>query len=78
MTTHGLVADASAHGDHPHPGGFTDGVARLRRALRRACRSADPDNPLAVAQLELMSALAERPAFIARLPPTREPATRCS
>lgn len=41
--------------------GLAEGIARLRRALRRGARVADPGNPLAVAQLELLSALAERP-----------------
>jgi len=41
--------------------GLADGIARLRRALRRGARVADPGNPLAVAQLELLSALAEHP-----------------
>ena len=44
------------------PDGLADGIARLRRALRRGARGADPDNPLAVAQLELLSALVENPA----------------
>jgi len=43
------------------PDGLADGIARLRRALRRGARVADPDNPLAVAQLELLSALVENP-----------------
>ncbi len=50
------------------PGGSTaagphlaDTVARLRRAMRRAARAADPANPLAVAQLELLSAVADEP-----------------
>jgi DNA-binding MarR family transcriptional regulator len=43
--------------------GLADGIARLRRALRRGARVADPENPLAVAQLELLSALAENPGF---------------
>jgi DNA-binding MarR family transcriptional regulator len=43
------------------PDGLADGIARLRRALRRGARVADPDNSLAVAQLELLSALAENP-----------------
>jgi DNA-binding MarR family transcriptional regulator len=46
-------------------------VARLRRAMRRAARTADPGNPLSVAQLELLSCLAEnpgaRPSRLARL-----------
>jgi DNA-binding MarR family transcriptional regulator len=44
---------------------------RLRRALRRGARVADPDNTMAVAQLELLTALAEhpgaRPGELARL-----------
>lgn len=51
--------------------GLADSVARLRRALRRAARVADPANQLAVAQLELLSCLAEhpgaRPGQLARL-----------
>ena len=46
-------------------------VNRLRRAMRRAARAADPDSALSVAQLELMSYLAEhpgaRPGELARL-----------
>jgi DNA-binding MarR family transcriptional regulator len=53
------------------PDGLADGIARLRRALRRGARVADPENPLAVAQLELLSALAEnpgsRPGYLAQL-----------
>lgn len=49
---------------------LADAVARLRRAMRRAARSADPGNALSVAQLELLSAVAEnpgaRPSRIAR------------
>jgi DNA-binding MarR family transcriptional regulator len=41
--------------------GLADGIARLRRALRRGARAADPGNTLAVAQLELLAAIAERP-----------------
>ncbi|WP_246128024.1 MarR family winged helix-turn-helix transcriptional regulator [Amycolatopsis rhizosphaerae] len=40
---------------------LADVVARLRRAMRRAARAADPGNPLSVAQLELLSCLAENP-----------------
>jgi DNA-binding MarR family transcriptional regulator len=43
------------------PDGLADGIARLRRALRRGARVADPENSLAVAQLELLSALVEHP-----------------
>jgi DNA-binding MarR family transcriptional regulator len=41
--------------------GLADVIARLRRALRRGARVADPANTLAVAQLELLGALAEHP-----------------
>ena len=41
--------------------GLAEGIARLRRALRRGARVASPGNPLAVAQLELLSVVAERP-----------------
>jgi len=51
--------------------GLAAGIARLRRALRRGARVADPGNTLAVAQLELLTALAEhpgaRPGELARL-----------
>lgn len=46
-------------------------VARLRRAMRRAARTAAPDNELSIAQLELLSCLSEnpgsRPSHLARL-----------
>ena len=45
----------------PRAEGLAEAIARLRRALRRGARVADPDNTLAVAQLELLAALAERP-----------------
>jgi DNA-binding MarR family transcriptional regulator len=45
----------------PSPAGLAEGIARLRRALRRGARAADPGNTLAVAQLELLAALAEHP-----------------
>ena len=49
---------------------LADAVARLRRAMRRAARSTDPDNALSVAQLEVLSAVSEtpgaRPGQIAR------------
>ena len=48
-------------GGHAQPDALADGIARLRRALRRGARVADPENPLAVAQLELLSAVAENP-----------------
>jgi DNA-binding MarR family transcriptional regulator len=40
---------------------LADVVARLRRSMRRAARGADPANPLSVAQLEVLSCLAENP-----------------
>ena len=43
------------------PDGLAEAIARLRRALRRGARVADPANTLAVAQLELLTALAEQP-----------------
>ncbi len=53
------------------PDGLAEAIARLRRALRRGARIADPGNTLAVAQLELLAALAEhpgaRPGQLARL-----------
>jgi DNA-binding MarR family transcriptional regulator len=41
--------------------GIAEGIARLRRALRRGARVADPGNKLAVAQLEVLAALTESP-----------------
>jgi DNA-binding MarR family transcriptional regulator len=62
---------ATARGGAARPDGLAEGIARLRRALRRGARAADPGNPLAVAQLELLSALTEhpgaRPGQLARL-----------
>lgn len=53
------------------PDGLAEAIARLRRALRRGSRVADPGNTLAAAQLELLAALAEhpgaRPGQLARL-----------
>ncbi len=61
----------SARGGTARPDGLAEVIARLRRALRRGARVADPANPLAVAQLELLSALTEhpgaRPGQLARL-----------
>ena len=55
----------------PRPVGLPESIARLRRALRRAARVADPANQLAIAQLELLACLAEhpgaRPGQLARL-----------
>jgi DNA-binding MarR family transcriptional regulator len=41
--------------------GLAETIGRLRRAMRRAARAADPGNQLSVAQLELLACLAERP-----------------
>ena len=61
----------AARGAVARADGLADGVARLRRALRRGARVASPGNPLAVAQLELLSVVAEhpgvRPGQLARL-----------
>jgi DNA-binding MarR family transcriptional regulator len=38
-------------------------VSRLRRAMRRAARAADPGSTLSVAQLELLSCVGERPGI---------------
>ena len=50
---------------------LADVISRLRRAMRRAARAADPVGKLSVAQLELLSCLAEnpgaRPGQLARL-----------
>jgi len=57
----------AAHGGTRRAGGdvradgLAEGIARLRRALRRGARVASPGNSLAVAHLELLSALAEHP-----------------
>jgi DNA-binding MarR family transcriptional regulator len=45
----------------PAGSGLADTIGRLRRAMRRAARVADPGNQLSVAQLELLACLAERP-----------------
>ena len=65
------TSDGAARGGDARADGLAEGIARLRRALRRGARVAGPANPLAVAQLELLSALAEhpgaRPGQLARL-----------
>jgi len=70
-TTRTAGSGQPARDDRAHSDGLADGIARLRRALRRGARVADPGNPLAVAQLELLSALTEhpgaRPGQLARL-----------
>src|SRR3954462_3991871 len=42
---------------------LADTVARLRRAMRRGARAADPGNPLSVAQLEVLSCVADQPGI---------------
>jgi DNA-binding MarR family transcriptional regulator len=42
---------------------LADTVARLRRAMRRAARAADPANPLSVAQLEVLACVADEPGI---------------
>lgn len=42
---------------------LADIVSRLRRAIRRAARAADPALGLSVAQLELLSCIAEHPGI---------------
>ena len=54
-------AHGAGEGAAPQADGLAEGIARLRRALRRGARVADPGNTLAVAQLELLAALAEHP-----------------
>ena len=55
----------SADDMNPDPAGaeLADVVSRLRRAMRRAARAADPTSTLSVAQLELLSCVAERPGI---------------
>jgi DNA-binding MarR family transcriptional regulator len=43
--------------------GLADAIARLRRAIRRAARAADPANTLAVAQVELLASVADNPGI---------------
>ena len=42
---------------------LADIVSRLRRAMRRAARAADPSTGLSVAQLELLSCIGENPGI---------------
>ncbi|SRR5579875_571019 len=55
----------------PRTADLPESIARLRRAMRRAARALDPEGSLSVAQLELLSVLAEhpgaRPGELARL-----------
>jgi DNA-binding MarR family transcriptional regulator len=57
-----VQAPASAHLVQEQIGPeLADIVSRLRRAMRRAARAADPALGLSVAQLELLSCMAEHP-----------------
>jgi len=44
-----------------HSADLADAVSRLRRAMRRAARAADPASGLSVAQLEMLSCIGENP-----------------
>jgi DNA-binding MarR family transcriptional regulator len=62
MTTRPPVGAKSAE-PMPTPSDLADTIARLRRALRRAARVADPANTLAVAQFELLACVADHPGI---------------
>jgi DNA-binding MarR family transcriptional regulator len=51
----------SAAADEFQTAGLSESIARLRRAMRKAARTAEPAKTLTVAQLELLSCLAEHP-----------------
>lgn len=46
---------------NPSTESLAEAIARLRRALRRGARAANPQNVLAVAQLEVLAAVTENP-----------------
>jgi DNA-binding MarR family transcriptional regulator len=68
-----LSAERDTAGEQPgaEVPDLADIVSRLRRAMRRAARAADPALGLSVAQLELLSCMSEnpgiRPSQLARL-----------
>jgi DNA-binding MarR family transcriptional regulator len=58
------IAEGKVARDHERIGPELAGiVSRLRRAMRRAARAADPDMGLSVAQLELLSCITEHPGI---------------
>jgi DNA-binding MarR family transcriptional regulator len=69
----GEPAKSSEHSESSEQTGqeLADIVSRLRRAMRRAARASEPGISLSVAQLELLSCIAEqpgvRPSQLARL-----------
>ena len=60
--TEGNLAQDQAVQEHVGPE-LAGIVSRLRRAMRRAARAADPDLGLSVAQLELLSCITEHPGI---------------
>jgi len=61
-TAEGNLAHEQAGQEHIGPE-LADIVSRLRRAMRRAARAADPELGLSVAQLELLSCMADHPGI---------------
>lgn len=65
------TSGGEAHQGEDAASGLPESIARLRRAMRRGARAADPANTLTVAQLELLASIAEhpgaRPSELARL-----------
>ncbi|GAA5200282.1 MarR family transcriptional regulator [Rugosimonospora acidiphila] len=55
------VAASAPDSSDPPGSSLADTISRLRRALRRGARVADPGNQLSVAQLELLASVAEHP-----------------
>ncbi len=61
MSSENSSQRAARSEDRARSDGIAEGIARLRRALRRGARVADPANKLAVAQFEVLAALTENP-----------------
>ncbi len=55
------LGQADTPADEFQTAGLSESIARLRRAMRKAARTAEPAKTLTVAQLELLSCLAEHP-----------------